>query len=339
MKFDVVVGNPPYQEDLKDTSDASIYNTFYDLSEKIAEQYILISPARFLFNAGKTPKSWNLKMLNDVHLKVVNYAQDSSIVFANTDIKGGIAIVYRDEKRHLGPIGTFTSFNELNQIVNKVTLSSSFESIVPIIYLQEKLNLSALVSDFPLISNKIGSNGKEKRLTTSIFSNLPEIFSDSKLSKDDIEILGLIKNRRVHKFIKREYLEPHPNLYKWKVILPKSNGSGAIGEVLSTPVIGHPVIGHTQSFISIGKFNSENEANNALNYIKTKFCRTMLGVLKITQDNNPSTWSKVPLQDFTADSDIDWTKSISEIDQQLYKKYDLSDEEITFIEDKVKPMD
>ena len=65
----------------------------------------------------------------------------------------------------------------------------------------------------------------------------------------------------------------------------------------------------------------------------------MLGILKVTQDNNPETWAKVPLQDFTPNSDIDWTKSISEIDQQLYKKYGLSEEEIAFIEEKVQAME
>lgn len=73
-----------------------------------------------------------------------------------------------------------------------------------------------------------------------------------------------------------------------------------------------------------------------MKYIKTKFCRALLGVLKITQDNTQSKWACVPLQDFTADSDIDWSKSIPEIDQQLYKKYDLNEEEINFIETHVK---
>ena len=73
-------------------------------------------------------------------------------------------------------------------------------------------------------------------------------------------------------------------------------------------------------------------------YIKTKFARTMLGVLKITQDCPGPKWKYVPLQDFTSSSDIDWSKSISEIDQQLYKKYGLSEEEINFIETNVKEM-
>ncbi len=128
-------------------------------------------------------------------------------------------------------------------------------------------------------------------------------------------------------------------MFKYKVLIPKSNGSGAIGEVLSTPLIGEPLIGYTFSFIGIGAFDTYKEAEHLLKYIKTKFARTALGILKITQDNLPEKWKYVPLQDFTNNSDIDWSKSIPEIDKQLYAKYGLSEEEINFIEQNVKPME
>ena len=182
-----------------------------------------------------------------------------------------------------------------------------------------------------------------KRLTTSILSN-EEIFTDKKEVENSIQILGLIRNQRVYKYIERRFLEKHKNLEKFKVFIPKSNGSGAIGEILSTPLVGEPLVGeplvgHTQSFISFGAFDKEIEAQNCMKYLKSRFARTMLGILKVTQDNNPETWAKVPLQDFTPNSDIDWTKSISEIDQQLYKKYGLNEEEIAFIEEKVQAME
>lgn len=114
-------------------------------------------------------------------------------------------------------------------------------------------------------------------------------------------------------------------------------------EVLSTPVIGVPVIGvpvigHTDTFLSIGKFASAEEASACLKYVKSKFARCMLGTLKATQHNPKDTWANVPMQDFTADSDIDWSKSVEEIDAQLYAKYHLSDDEIAFIESMIKPM-
>ena len=135
------------------------------------------------------------------------------------------------------------------------------------------------------------------------------------------------------------YLDSDSTLYDYTVIVPKSNGSGALGETLSTPLIGEPLIGYTQSFIGIGKFKDKDECIACFKYIKTKFCRVMLGTLKVTQDNNKGTWKNVPLQDFTERSDIDWSKSIPEIDQQLDKKYGLSSEEIGFIETHVKEMD
>ena len=127
------------------------------------------------------------------------------------------------------------------------------------------------------------------------------------------------------------------------MLLPKSNGSGALGEVVPTVLIGEPVIGnegtgYTQSFISIGAYSTIEEAESCLKYIKTKFVRSMLGVLKVTQDNNKDVWKYVPLQDLSENSKIDWSKSITEIDQQLYKKYKLSPEEIDFIEKMIKPM-
>ena len=160
---------------------------------------------------------------------------------------------------------------------------------------------------------------------------------------DDIKILGLVKNIREFRWISSTFLEEHPNLEKWKVLVPKSNGSGAIGEVLSTPLIGEPLIGepligYTQSFISIGAFDEQQNAIAILKYVKSKFARALLGILKVTQDNSKETWRFVPLQDFTSDSDIDWSKSVSEIDRQFYAKYHLTEDEITFIESMIKPM-
>ena len=97
MKFDYVIGNPPYQDETVGTQKQfapPVYNKFLDESYKIAGKVEMIHPARFLFDAGATPKEWNQKMLNDPHLKVLFHEQESSKVFANTDIKGGVAITY-----------------------------------------------------------------------------------------------------------------------------------------------------------------------------------------------------------------------------------------------------
>ena len=129
------------------------------------------------------------------------------------------------------------------------------------------------------------------------------------------------------------------NFDYYKVMIPKTNGSGAIGEVLSTPMVGEPMVGHTETFLSIGKFANESEAIACLKYIKTKFARTMLGTLKVTQDNIREVWANVPTQDFTAQSDIDWSQSIADIDQQLYRKYNLDLVEIAEIEKNIQAME
>lgn len=338
MKFNAVVGNPPYMLKQDATSDTPIYHQFMELGFQLSPLATFITPGRFLFDAGKTPKEFNSKMLNDDYFKVVRYEPDSTKVFEKVDIKGGIAITMHNTNMKYGRIIRFTSHDELHTILKKVIEHKDFDSIDKLIYLQNKFNLTELYKDYPEYKTIIGSNGREKRLTTSIFNQL-DMFSSVRKNDEDLEIIGLINNNRVYRYIPKRYIEAHENLYKYKVVIPKSNGSGAIGEVLSTPILGEPILGYTQSFIGIGAFEKEAEADAALKYVKTKFMRTMLGILKVTQDNNTDVWKFVPLQDFTSNSDIDWSQNIPDIDRQLYSKYNLSDDEIDFIEKMIKPMD
>ena len=337
MKFTAIVGNPPYQLTTVGTSDAPIYHLFMDVAFQLCNKVSFITPARFLFNAGKTPTEWNNRVLNDPHFKVIWYKPKSTDVFPNVDIKGGVAVTFRNALENFGSIGTYTAFDELNTIIKKVSIHTE-DTLNNIIYPQNKFILGELYKDFPYLRERIGSDGKEKRLTTSIFE-LTEIFKDSRNSNEELCILGLVKNVRTYKYILPQYIESHENLMKYKVLVPKSNGTGALGEVLSTPLIGEPLIGYTQSFISIGSFDNPKEAEACLKYIKSKFARVMLGILKVTQDNSKEVWRLVPLQNFTETSDIDWSKSVAEIDKQLYEKYGLEQSEIDFIESKIKPME
>lgn len=341
--FDYVIGNPPYQEDFNNSGDNKnyakpVYHLFMDAAYDVADKVELIHPARFLFNRGSTPKEWNRKMLDDPHFKVLRYEPKSAVFFDGVDIKGGVAITYRDTTRDFGSITTFTAFPELNGIVKKAAAPSEDESLSSIVYTQTRFDLERLYEEHPECRAAIGSGGKDKRLRNNTFDKIP-LFTDKQQDESDIKILGLQKNKRVWKYIPARFIDSsHENLNFYKVFVPAANGSGALGEVLSTPVIGLPVIGHTQTFISLGSFESEVEAQALMKYIKTKFARVMLGVLKVTQHNDRGVWRYVPLQDFTPQSDIDWTKAVPEIDQQLYKKYGLSEEEIAFIESHVKEM-
>lgn len=346
MKFDAIVGNPPYQESTEGTSDKPVYHLFLDAAFEMSDRVTFITPARFLFNAGKTPKDWNNKVLNDEHFKVIHYTADSTDVFPNVDIKGGVAITLRDKNVNYGAIGIFTQSNELCSIKEKV-VNATDKFISDIVYAPESYKFKRkLHEDFPNIryndeNTGILSKGHDYDLTSNIFKKLKGIvfFSEKPNDQADyVKIIGRKSNDRVCMYIKKEYIEFHDNLMKWKVILPKSNGSGTFGETLSSPLIGQPEMGHTQTFISIGAFDTLYEAEALLKYLKTKFARALLGILKVTQDNKKSVWKYVPIQDFSDNSDIDWGKSITEIDQQLYKKYNFSKDEIDFIENKTKPM-
>lgn len=340
VRFGAVIGNPPYQENSKDTSDKPIYNYFMDISYNLSDFTCLITPARFLFNAGKTSKEWNSKMLKDKHFKVELYEQNSSKVFDGVDLKGGLVISTRNKKREEEPINVFVPFDELKSILNKV-ISNGETYIDQMVYSPESYKFTRkLHEDNPDAQNKL-SKGHMYDITTNIFSKLPNVFFEEEpIDKNKyFKFLGLLNGKRTYRWIKKEYISNHENLLKYKIFIPKSNGSGAIGEVLSTPLIGEPLIGHTQSFISVGSLDFKNEAAALLKYVKTKFARTMLGTLKITQDNKKSTWANVPMQDFSGKSDIDWSRSIHEIDLQLYRKYNLSNEEIQFIESKIQSME
>lgn len=338
-KFYAVVGNPPYQETMIGTSDSPLYDSFMDEAYKTSDRVELITPGRFLFRAGKTSKEWNDKMLSDQHLKVLQYEPESSLIFPNTSIKGGIAVTYRDANKEFGAIGIFTLYPELKNFASKIIPHLEQGRLTDIIYLQNRFNLQTLYSDFPKEKEKISSNGKERRIVSSAFDKL-SVFKSQKETSDSVKILGLTgANKRTYKWILRSYIEDNGNFELYKVVVPKANGKGEFGERLSNPTILEPYTGYTQSFIGIGSLKTYIEAQSTLKYIKTKFVRALLSTLKITQDNPPEKWEYIPLQDFSASSDIDWSQSVADIDRQLYAKYGLSDDEIEFIESHVKEMD
>lgn len=340
VKINAIVGNPPYQEvnEGKGNGANPLYHLFIDLGRQLSPRGTMIHPARFLFKAGKTPKDWDEKILSDPHFKVVDYWVKSIDVFNNVDVKGGIATTMWDENIKCGPIGFFSPYPEIKSILKKVQ-SNSQESLADIVYPRDLYKLTEqFYKENPWAEGR-QSQGHRFDIGSSIFEVFPEVFLDENpRNADYIGIYGLEGRERVTKWVKRNYIKLPNNIDKYKVFVPKSNGTGAIGEVLSTPVIGVPVIGHTLTFLSIGSFDKAPYAEACLKYIKTRFARLLLGTLKVTQDNPKDTWANVPMQDFSENSDIDWSKSVAEIDQQLYAKYKLSDKEISFIESMIKPM-
>lgn len=345
MKFDFIIGNPPYQQESNgaNANDTPIYHYFYDATFDIADKVELISPARFLFDAGGTPKEWNAKMLNSTHLQIVLYESDASKIFPNTSINGGIVIIFRDKNAEYDPIGTFTVYPELNEIRKKVQQVSN-QSLADIVTNRGLYKYSDVAyEEEPEEMEKTA----DRRIAPSAFERMPRLFTEDKPrdGKEYIRIYGNLKNERVYRWFRNDYVEPVINLHKFKVFISKADGAaGQIGKPIPARIIGKPIVmepgvGCTETYITIGSTDSQSEAEAIAKYVMSKFARTMIGILKVTQNYAKPTWKYVPLQDFTPASDIDWTKSIPEIDQQLYAKYGLNEKEIAFIESHVKEME
>ena len=338
MKFDAVVGNPPYQVEGASTRKAPVYHLFYDLAFALAPRVTLITPGRFLFRAGQTPAEWTERMLSDPHLCVARYWADSREVFPTVDIKGGVAVTWRDTAAAPGPIGFFSVYPELTSIVAKVKAKGEPDICALISSRGMYKFTEKMFEDFPQ-AKSVQGKGSGLQLTPKAFEKMDYVFTEDGNEEECYRIFGRIGNTRVFRHIKREYIQPNDYLPCWNVFVPEANGTGAIGEVLSTPIIGTPMTGHADTFISVGCFATRGEAEACLKYIKTRFARTMLGTLKATQHNPRDTWANVPVQDFTPASDIDWAQNVDGVDRQLRSKYGLDDREADFMERMIRPME
>ncbi len=165
-------------------------------------------------------------------------------------------------------------------------------------------------------------------------------------SKAIYKILGRFNSKRGLKFFDDKSIisKNIEYLKSWKVFMSKADGAaGQIGNPIPAKILGNPEIGEpnticTETFLCITPFETKNEVLNCIKYIKTKFFRFMVGIRK-NKNMTRDTYTFVPLQDFTSTSDIDWSKPVSEIDVQLYKKYNLSPEETAFIEKMIRAME
>lgn len=343
-KFYAVIGNPPYQgENDSNGRKPPIYNDFMDAAYQVGEVVELITPARFLFNAGQTSTQWNEKMLGDKHLKVLAYEPDASKIFTGTDIKGGIAITLHDQGKDFGPVEVFAIFPELNSIIKRVNKAEGNAPRLDSLFASQRCYKFSDIfyeehADDPVVKKAL-EKGPRIKIVSSLMHRLPDVFIDKKTPSDDeVIFLGRIENRRQTRCIARRYLQPNEYLDAFKLLIPEANNSGVYGETLADPLVSKPGEGTSDTFLNVGPFNTSQEAESLRKYYKTKFFRALLGAKKVTQHSPSQVWRTIPLQDFTSASDIDWSKPIPEIDQQLYRKYGLDDDEIEFIESHVKEM-
>ena len=335
MKFNAVVGNPPYQ--IMDgggtgSSATPIYNKFVDLAKLLNPNNVsMIIPAKW-YTGGKGLDEFRANMLNDKQLiKLFDY-EDSRDCFPTVDIAGGVCYFlwnkgsdnkcvvtsilgsFRNEStRYLNEHDTFIRNQKVLDIINKVKSQTFTGFLSQTVYSRKPFGIRSFQRGFPA---KPGRN-------ISLFGSDGITYMEEKDVPQNKEIVD-----------------------KWKVIMSKASAEHA-GQtdangrkrIVSRLEVLPPYTICTESYLLLDIFDNEEEAQNLKKYIRTCFTRFLLASILITQNIVRDKFKFVPIQNYKNNSDIDWSQSIPDIDRQLYTKYNLSDDEIAIIEKMIKPMD
>ena len=336
MNFKAIVGNPPYQ--IMDGGGAGaaatpIYNHFVTIAKNLNPNYVsMIIPARW-YAGGRGLDDFRVDMLTDKRLEVIVDFPSEKDCFPTANISGGICYFRwnkdsKEEKcqfinviknkrvsaqRDLNAHESFLRYNEAVSIIDKISAIS-------------KTSMSSIIAPYMPFGLRSYERG----------TALPE-------SPTDV----LMHHSKGTGYVSRDMIKAcFEYVDKYNVIIGKAI-SGHLGEtdengqvkLLATTKIINPGEVVSESYLAIGIFDSYSEANACYKYVISRFARFLLlqGLTSMNITNERFLF--VPLQDFTKGSDIDWSSSVSEIDKQLYKKYGLADNEISFIESMIKPME
>ena len=332
MKFNAIVGNPPYQVTAESGNRSlPIYNHFIQISKDINPEFIsLIVPSRWM-SGGLGLTEFRQTMLDDKRLYRMTDYPDSNQIFPGVEVKGGICYFLwnsiHDGKCEVTTIRGTNVYGPVKRQLNKFDIlvrDSLSVVILDKILDREEESITSILS----VDKEFG--------WTSNFDN----FEKSKVA-GYVPLHFITKGKRLIGWINRDQITKSISLIDtYKVLIPKAGSDG--GKKIPDVVLGKPLIANnpsvcTQSYLFF-YVNSKVETISIEKYLKSKFLRFLVSLRKMTQDATKSTYKWVPLQDFTTNSDIDWSKSVLEIDRQLYKKYNLSEDEISFIESMIKPM-
>jgi site-specific DNA-methyltransferase (adenine-specific) len=323
MKFDVIVGNPPYQLGSDGgTRDIPIYNKFIEQAKKLNPKYLsMIIPSRWMAG-GLGLSEFRKTMLADRRIrKIVDYPVANE-VFSGVEIKGGVCyflwerdnegicevttkraeMTYGPVARNLAEFDVFVRDGRAIDILNKI-LTLKEPSIIDILSVDKEFGWTSNFSDFHK-SNQTG----------------------------DVSLYYIKNGKRNKGWISRKNILKSVHLIdKWKVMIPKAGSDG--GKKIPDLVLGKPLIAElpsvcTQSYLFF-YVNLEKEAQSIESYYRTRFFRFLVSLRKITQDATRSTYTWVPQQDWN----IHWT------DEKLYNKYGLTKDEVTYVESMIRSMD
>ena len=341
VKFGAIVGNPPYQEIISKSKGnkslgKQLFPNYIKLSMDITDVYAtLITPSKW-FTAdaqdNSFPKLREYAKRNN-HFKKIKTMANGASVFEGTEL--GSVNYFLFEKQYTGNT-EFIHDKEENSAYRPL-FEEDIEQIISMNSMVSILNKVRNHEDFDTLMtitkgrNAFGITGKEATSKTS------ETYFDG-------SYLVMCSHERI-RYTKEEEITKNKELAnRYKVFMSKANGAaGILGEKDEVAILGKPYIGSnrsvcTDSLIPIGDFSTEQEAINLSKYLLTKFLRFMVGILKSSQNISQVVYKFVPMQSFTNESDIDWSKSINEIDEQLFDKYGLSIEEKEHIKSSIKDM-
>ena len=342
VKFDVVVGNPPYQ--LKGGSggnnDALIFQHFANIAEELDPEFIsLIIPSRW-FSGGRSNLvgDFRSKMLNNRKLEKMVVFSDASEIFDNVEIKGGVCYylinknydgdcnytLYQDNRKEV----SLRNLNNFDILIREPKVEDIVRKVIQ--------HTDGVESVEKMISNDtpfgIGSNPKTgKKYSINVF--------DDSTEEHNTKLFFIEKQKRRVEYVSKNEITKNSNdVDLYKVFIPANAGSGNDPYIIGKPELAERNSVCSQSYL-YAAFEIEEEAVNFVKYMKTKFFRLLVKAAKITQGASSKVYRFVPKQDFSNNSDINWYKDIENIDHQLGEKYELEQEEMEYINNTIKPLE
>ena len=325
MKFDVIIGNPPYQlSDGGDTEDRQrggaipLYHRFIQQAKKLQPRYLsMIVPSRW-FAGGRGLDDFRDEMLHDDRIRTIVDFPLSSECFPGVEIKGGVCYFLWD-KNSSGDCEVKTMRNNKVSVMRRPLLEKGCDTFIRY---NESISILRKVQAFnePTMSNQVSSQ-KPFGFRTFVKGRETALPGDVKL----------YANKSVGYVHRIEITQNISWVDKYKVYITMAYGAGEDfpHQIINKPFLGEPNSCCTETYVVIGPYENEEITKNVISYINTKFFRFMVLLKKNTQHASSKVYSFVPIQDFSKS----WT------DEELYAKYDLDEKEIAFIESMIRPME